>query len=93
MEESGEIIRTSHVVITTGTFLGGEIHIGNSQDRQLTERRDGMLACRTDGRSTIFEVKPISQKCWFSIGKIENRNSPASKERFHQFGGFKAASF
>ncbi|KAI9500267.1 glucose inhibited division protein A-domain-containing protein [Coemansia spiralis] len=26
--ESGEIIRTRKVVITTGTFLGGEIHIG-----------------------------------------------------------------
>ncbi|BFZ62375.1 Mitochondrial Translation Optimization [Saitoella coloradoensis] len=26
--ESGEIIPTSHIVITTGTFLGGEIHIG-----------------------------------------------------------------
>ncbi|GAO48696.1 GIDA-domain-containing protein [Saitoella complicata NRRL Y-17804] len=26
--ESGEIIPTSHVVVTTGTFLGGEIHIG-----------------------------------------------------------------
>jgi tRNA uridine 5-carboxymethylaminomethyl modification enzyme len=26
--ESGEIINTKHVVITTGTFLGGEIHIG-----------------------------------------------------------------
>ncbi len=26
--ESGEIIPTNHVVITTGTFLGGEIHIG-----------------------------------------------------------------
>ncbi|KXT09477.1 hypothetical protein AC579_4435 [Pseudocercospora musae] len=26
--ESGEIIHTSNVVITTGTFLGGEIHIG-----------------------------------------------------------------
>ena len=26
--ESGEIILTNHVVITTGTFLEGEIHIG-----------------------------------------------------------------
>lgn len=26
--ESGEVIDTKHVVITTGTFLGGEIHIG-----------------------------------------------------------------
>jgi len=26
--ESGEVIPTSNVVITTGTFLGGEIHIG-----------------------------------------------------------------
>jgi tRNA uridine 5-carboxymethylaminomethyl modification enzyme len=26
--ESGEIIPTNQVVITTGTFLGGEIHIG-----------------------------------------------------------------
>ena len=26
--ESGEVLRTKNVVITTGTFLGGEIHIG-----------------------------------------------------------------
>jgi tRNA uridine 5-carboxymethylaminomethyl modification enzyme len=26
--ESGEIIPTNNVIITTGTFLGGEIHIG-----------------------------------------------------------------
>lgn len=26
--ESGEVIPTGYVVITTGTFLGGEIHIG-----------------------------------------------------------------
>ena len=26
--ESGEVINTSNVIITTGTFLGGEIHIG-----------------------------------------------------------------
>ena len=26
--ESGELLPTNHVVITTGTFLGGEIHIG-----------------------------------------------------------------
>lgn len=26
--ESGEVIPTSNVIITTGTFLGGEIHIG-----------------------------------------------------------------
>lgn len=26
--ESGEIIKTKNVVITTGTFLGGEIHVG-----------------------------------------------------------------
>ena len=28
--ESGEIIRTNHVIITTGTFLGGTIFIGIS---------------------------------------------------------------
>lgn len=29
--ESGEIIECSQVVICTGTFLSGEIHIGNSR--------------------------------------------------------------
>lgn len=28
--ESGEVIPTNNVVITTGTFLGGEIHIGTA---------------------------------------------------------------
>lgn len=26
--ESGQVVPTGHVIITTGTFLGGEIHIG-----------------------------------------------------------------
>lgn len=30
-EENGEIIHASQVIITTGTFLGGEIHIGESR--------------------------------------------------------------
>ncbi len=30
--ESGWVIPTNHVVITTGTFLGGEIHIGKSEE-------------------------------------------------------------
>lgn len=35
--ESGEVIPTNHVVITTGTFLGGEIHIGMDREGQWGE--------------------------------------------------------
>lgn len=33
--ETGEVIPTNHVIITTGTFLGGEIHIGTARKAHL----------------------------------------------------------
>ena len=36
--ETGEIIPTGNVVITTGTFLGGEIHIGMAYGQTTTPR-------------------------------------------------------
>lgn len=38
--ESGQVIPTGNVVITTGTFLGGEIHIGM---RRQSWWREGLL--------------------------------------------------
>ena len=42
--ESGEILPTNRVVITTGTFLGGEIHVG-SYSRSITHDRRWTNPC------------------------------------------------
>ena len=55
--ESGEVIPTSTVIITTGTFLGGEIHIGKCsmislQSHILKVGRSRSIPFRSYGRSS-----------------------------------------
>lgn len=52
--QNGEVIPTNHVIITTGTFLGGEIHIGIIYCHKLCfskadESRLKLLPVRKDG--------------------------------------------
>ena len=47
--ESGSVVPTNNVVITTGTFLGGEIHIG--------EKNEARSECSAD-RTTGLDVFP-----------------------------------
>jgi tRNA uridine 5-carboxymethylaminomethyl modification enzyme len=63
--ESGEIIPTSQVVITTGTFLGGEIHIG--------------LECYPSGRmgeAATFGLSKSLRDAGFQLGRLKTGTPP-----------------
>ncbi|KAK2628620.1 hypothetical protein QTJ16_001723 [Diplocarpon rosae] len=63
--ESGEIIQTNHVVITTGTFLGGEIHIG--------------LECHPAGRMGEAATLGLSKSlkdAGFKLGRLKTGTPP-----------------
>ncbi len=63
--ESGEIIPTNHVVITTGTFLGGEIHIG--------------LECHPAGRmgeAATFSLSKSLKDAGFKLGRLKTGTPP-----------------
>jgi tRNA uridine 5-carboxymethylaminomethyl modification enzyme len=63
--ESGEIIPTNQVVITTGTFLGGEIHIG--------------LECTPAGRmgeAATFGLSKSLRDAGFQLGRLKTGTPP-----------------
>ena len=63
--ESGEIIKTKHVVITTGTFLGGEIHIG--------------MKCTPAGRmgeAATFGLSKSLREAGFTMGRLKTGTPP-----------------
>jgi len=63
--ESGEIIPTNQVVITTGTFLGGEIHIG--------------LECFPAGRmgeAATFGLSKSLKDAGFQLGRLKTGTPP-----------------
>jgi tRNA uridine 5-carboxymethylaminomethyl modification enzyme len=63
--ESGEVIPTSQVVITTGTFLGGEIHIG--------------LECTPAGRmgeAATFGLSKSLKDAGFKLGRLKTGTPP-----------------
>jgi tRNA uridine 5-carboxymethylaminomethyl modification enzyme len=63
--ESGQIIPTNQVVITTGTFLGGEIHIG--------------LECYPAGRmgeAATFGLSKSLKDAGFKLGRLKTGTPP-----------------
>ncbi|KFY36253.1 hypothetical protein V494_05181 [Pseudogymnoascus sp. VKM F-4513 (FW-928)] len=63
--ESGEIIPTNQVIITTGTFLGGEIHIG--------------LECFPSGRmgeAATFGLSKSLKDAGFKLGRLKTGTPP-----------------
>jgi tRNA uridine 5-carboxymethylaminomethyl modification enzyme len=63
--ESGEVILTNQVVITTGTFLGGEIHIG--------------LECTPAGRmgeAATFGLSKSLKDAGFKLGRLKTGTPP-----------------
>jgi len=63
--ESGETILTNQVVITTGTFLGGEIHIG--------------LECTPAGRmgeAATFGLSKSLRDAGFKLGRLKTGTPP-----------------
>ena len=63
--ESGEIIPTSNVVITTGTFLGGEIHIG------LDVFPSGRM-----GEAATFGLSKSLREAGFQLGRLKTGTPP-----------------
>ncbi|ROW12552.1 hypothetical protein VMCG_00050 [Cytospora schulzeri] len=63
--ESGEVIPTNHVVITTGTFLGGEIHIG------MESYPSGRM-----GEAATFGLSKSLRDAGFQLGRLKTGTPP-----------------
>jgi tRNA uridine 5-carboxymethylaminomethyl modification enzyme len=63
--ESGEIIPTSNVIITTGTFLGGEIHVG------LDVFPSGRM-----GEAATFGLSKSLREAGFQLGRLKTGTPP-----------------
>ncbi|KAJ9609096.1 Mitochondrial Translation Optimization [Cladophialophora chaetospira] len=63
--EDGQIIPASHVVITTGTFLGGEIHIG------LEAYPSGRM-----GEAATFGLSKSLKSAGFTLGRLKTGTPP-----------------
>ncbi|PYH88534.1 mitochondrial translation optimization protein [Aspergillus ellipticus CBS 707.79] len=63
--ESGEVIPTGKVVITTGTFLGGEIHIG------LDAYPSGRM-----GEAATFGLSKSLREAGFQLGRLKTGTPP-----------------
>jgi tRNA uridine 5-carboxymethylaminomethyl modification enzyme len=63
--ESGELVPTGNVVITTGTFLGGEIHIG------LEAFPSGRM-----GEAATFGLSKSLREAGFTLGRLKTGTPP-----------------
>lgn len=63
--EDGQVIPASHVVITTGTFLGGEIHIG------LESYPSGRM-----GEAATFGLSKSLRSAGFALGRLKTGTPP-----------------
>ncbi|KAL5121734.1 Mitochondrial Translation Optimization [Pleosporales sp. CAS-2024a] len=63
--ESGQILPTANVVVTTGTFLGGEIHIG------LTAYPSGRM-----GEAATFGLSKSLKDAGFTLGRLKTGTPP-----------------
>lgn len=63
--ESGEVVPTAKVVITTGTFLGGEIHIG------LDVFPSGRM-----GEAATFGLSKSLREAGFQLGRLKTGTPP-----------------
>ncbi|KAK3494743.1 glucose inhibited division protein A-domain-containing protein [Neurospora hispaniola] len=63
--ESGEVLPTSQVIITTGTFLGGEIHIG------MEAYPSGRM-----GEKATFGLSKSLREAGFKLGRLKTGTPP-----------------
>ena len=73
--EDGHIIPTSQVVITTGTFLGGEIHIG------LEAYPSGRM-----GEAATFGLSQSLRSAGFTLGRLKTGTPPRLDRDSINFG-------
>lgn len=74
--ESGEVIPTGRVVITTGTFLGGEIHIG------LDIFPSGRM-----GEAPTYGLSKSLRDAGFSLGRLKTGTPPRLDMKSIDFTG------
>ncbi|KAL9090152.1 MAG: hypothetical protein Q9165_005432 [Trypethelium subeluteriae] len=72
--ESGQVIPTGNVVITTGTFLGGEIHIG------LDVFPSGRM-----GEAATFGLSKSLREAGFTLGRLKTGTPPRLDRRTINF--------
>lgn len=73
--ESGEVLPTSQVIITTGTFLGGEIHIG------LEAYPAGRM-----GEAATFGLSKSLREAGFQLGRLKTGTPPRLDRKTIDFG-------
>ncbi|KAF3399808.1 Mitochondrial translation optimization protein 1 [Penicillium rolfsii] len=74
--ESGEVIPTGRVVITTGTFLGGEIHIG------LESYPSGRM-----GEAPTYGLSKSLREAGFQLGRLKTGTPPRLDMKSIDFSG------
>ncbi|KAK0247713.1 Mitochondrial Translation Optimization [Friedmanniomyces endolithicus] len=72
--ESGEVIQTENVVITTGTFLGGEIHIG------LEAFPSGRM-----GEAATIGLSNSLREAGFKLGRLKTGTPPRLDKKTIEF--------
>jgi tRNA uridine 5-carboxymethylaminomethyl modification enzyme len=72
--ESGEVLPTSQVIITTGTFLSGEIHIG------MESRPAGRI-----GEPATFGLSRSLREAGFTLGRLKTGTPPRLSKRTIDF--------
>ncbi|KAF2738517.1 GIDA-domain-containing protein [Polyplosphaeria fusca] len=77
--ESGQVIPTRNVVITTGTFLGGEIHIG------LEAYPSGRM-----GEAATFGLSKSLREAGFTLGRLKTGTPPRLDKKSINFGVLEA---
>ncbi|QSL65350.1 hypothetical protein MERGE_002660 [Pneumocystis wakefieldiae] len=73
--ESGEKILTEHVIITTGTFLNGEVHIGQGFEGSKSFRAGRI------GESATFGISTFLRKKGFKLGRLKTGTPPRLDKR------------
>lgn len=77
--ESGEVVGCDKVVITTGTFLGGEIHIG------LDVFPSGRI-----GEAATFGLSKSLKDAGFQMGRLKTGTPPRLDRKSINFSGLEA---
>jgi glucose-inhibited division protein A len=77
--EGGQIIPTKSVVITTGTFLGGEIHIG------LEAYPSGRM-----GEAATFGLSKSLRDAGFKLGRLKTGTPPRLDKKTIEFAALEA---
>lgn len=82
---NGGVIHASQVIITTGTFLGGEIHVGTDDCIGDANFRSGGLSCWPCRRTSFPQTQPISSISGLQTRKTKNRHTTSPRKKFDRF--------